>query len=183
MSAVFFREQPGIFCKCLFSKEQNSSSVVFAMFSFPTTFHIMPVCVESTIFFFFCISLAHQLGEQQNNNFQYLDFNVCVFVTKQLKWLLKLPWHLDFVIGNVFIFVCLASQQSDNENAFKQKEWRKKIWFKCFVVVVVVRQTSTVVIQQPRSTLNESSETKAPKAMGLFLNCLPRPRNMIINEL
>lgn len=51
MSAVFFREQPGIFCKCLFSKEQNSSSVVFPMFSFPPTFHIMPVCVESTIFF------------------------------------------------------------------------------------------------------------------------------------
>lgn len=66
---------------------------------------------------------THQLGEQENNNnFQYLDFNVCVFVMKQLKWLLKLPCHLDFAIGSVFIFVCLASQQSDSENAFKQKE-------------------------------------------------------------
>lgn len=71
------------------------------------------------------MSSTHQLGEQGNNSFQYLDLNVCVFLTKQLKWLLKFPWHLDFAIGNVFIFDCLASQQSDNENAFKQKEWRK----------------------------------------------------------
>lgn len=86
------------------------------------------------------MSLTHQLGEQQNNKFQYLDFNVCVFVTKQLKWLVKLSWHLDFAIGKVFIFVCVAPQQNDSENAFKQKEWRKKSDLNLFFLLLSDKQ-------------------------------------------